>query len=436
MFTKLASLAVLGSLVAAAPSAAPAPDKVSIDNVRLIQRQNSGVNANCRSFHADVTASTEQNIDLASVIGGPPPNQQVLTQASIDQFAAGSTVMQQIGNATKIPVNGTYSIYFEYCEPKNGQSSNSSKIFQTHHGLVGNAGYWNVQLDNSPNNSFAESAAAAGWSTLSYDRLGVGQSAKPDGTNVVQISYEIAQSVAIAQALRSGNLSDVGQFGTVVGVGHSYGSNLLTGVASIAPEAFDALVLTGFTNNATMGPLGLFAFQSTIANVAYPNRFASDANDYVITPSKAVDQTGFFHYPNYTNSSLDFFTNNKGEYTLGQQNTIAVPIKLSRTNFTKPVFVVTGEYDAPYCAANCSVTSLTASSSSNSSMSSSNSTSASSNSSSTVAVTQLDTAKDLFPGVTAFDTYVVPDTAHGINYHTTAYQAYQQIINFVSGQGL
>ncbi|WVQ93484.1 hypothetical protein IAU59_000558 [Kwoniella sp. CBS 9459] len=425
MYTKLASFAVLGSLVAAAPSPAP---KIAVDNVQLVKRQD-GVNANCRSFHADVTASTESNIDLASVIGGPPPNQQVLTESSIQQFAAGSTVMQQISNATKIPVNGTYSIYFEYCEPKNGQTANSSKIFQTHHGLVGNAGYWNVQLDNSPNNSFAESAAAAGWSTLSYDRLGVGQSAKPDGTNIVQISYEIAQSAAIAQALRGGNLSDVGQFDTVVGVGHSYGSNLLTGVASVAPQAFDALVLTGFTNNATMGPLGLFAFQSTIANVAYPNRFASDANDYVITPSKAVDQTGFFHYPNYTNSSLDFFTNNKGEYTLGQQNTIAVPIQLTRNNFTKPVFVVTGQYDAPYCAANCYVTSL---SSSSSSMSNS---STSSNSTSSMA-SQLDTAKDLFPGVSAFETYVVPDTAHGINYHTTAYQAYQQIINFISGQNL
>lgn len=40
--------------------------------------------------------------------------------------------------------------------------------------------------------SFANAAAVAGWATLSYDRLGTGRSAHPDGTNVVQIGYEIA----------------------------------------------------------------------------------------------------------------------------------------------------------------------------------------------------------------------------------------------------
>jgi hypothetical protein len=69
-------------------------------------------------------------------------------------------------------------------------------------------------------NSFAESAAAQGWSTLSYDRLGVGRSAHPDGIDVVQINYEIAQAAAINAALRAGKLSDLGSFKKIVGVGH------------------------------------------------------------------------------------------------------------------------------------------------------------------------------------------------------------------------
>jgi hypothetical protein len=69
--------------------------------------------------------------------------------------------------------------------------------------------------------SFAESAAAAGWATLSYDRLGVGRSAHPDGTQVVQIPYEIAQSTAIAKSLRDGSFGNgVPGFNKVVGVGH------------------------------------------------------------------------------------------------------------------------------------------------------------------------------------------------------------------------
>lgn len=40
--------------------------------------------------------------------------------------------------------SGTYSMYFEYCEPKNGDKKG---VFQTHHGIVGNAAYWNVIVE-------------------------------------------------------------------------------------------------------------------------------------------------------------------------------------------------------------------------------------------------------------------------------------------------
>jgi hypothetical protein len=73
-----------------------------------------------------------------------PASQQALVQGSIDQYAAGSTVMSQIMAAPMTNVSGTYSMFFEYCQPKSG---NPAGVFQTHHGLVGNAGYWNVHLE-------------------------------------------------------------------------------------------------------------------------------------------------------------------------------------------------------------------------------------------------------------------------------------------------
>ena len=66
-------------------------------------------------------------------------------QGSIDQYMAGSTVMDQIMAAPPLNVSGTYSMYFEYCQPKSGSPKG---VFQTHHGLVGNAGYWNVLLES------------------------------------------------------------------------------------------------------------------------------------------------------------------------------------------------------------------------------------------------------------------------------------------------
>jgi hypothetical protein len=65
-------------------------------------------------------------------------------QAQIDQAKAGSTVMADIMAAPKQTQSGTYSMYFEYCEPKNGQKKG---VFQTHHGIVGNAAYWNVLVE-------------------------------------------------------------------------------------------------------------------------------------------------------------------------------------------------------------------------------------------------------------------------------------------------
>jgi hypothetical protein len=88
--------------------------------------------------------------------------------------------------------------------------------------------------------------------TLSYDRLGVGRSDHPDGIQTVQSAFETAQLVQIASKLRDGSLGNgVPAFSKVVGLGHSYGSNLLAGVASSSGDAFDQYILTGFSANGT-----------------------------------------------------------------------------------------------------------------------------------------------------------------------------------------
>ncbi|OCF75053.1 hypothetical protein I204_03901 [Kwoniella mangroviensis CBS 8886] len=365
--------------------------------------------AECRSFYADVYAETNSNIDSKSVIGEPPENQQALTEQIISYFAAGSTLPSRIFAAPTVEVKDTYQLWFEYCQPKSGVVKG---IYQAHYGLVGNAGYWNVQADDYKTYSFAENAAANGWAALSYDRLGVGRSAHPDGTNTVQMPFEIQQSISIASAFREGKLGDIGKFETIIGIGHSYGPALLTGVSALSPSTFDAIVLTGFSNNVTEGPLGLSSFQSTIASVAYPERFAGYPNDYVITPSQTNDQIEFFHYPNYTQEALDSFTSGKGELPLGQQYSVEFPFTLNRENYTHPVLVITGEKDGVFCSADCYITSLDP------------------------PATQLDTTKVMFPSVNNFQTVVINDTAHGINSHKTAKEAYKRIFEFVDGLSL
>lgn len=118
--------------------------------------------ANCTSFMANVYANAT-NTNLMSVIGGTPANQQAFVQANIELEMAGSTVMEQIMMANKTMVNGSYPMYFEYCEPLTGKPD---KVFQTIHGIVGNAAYWNVVIDGNTSMSFAESAAQQGWVSM------------------------------------------------------------------------------------------------------------------------------------------------------------------------------------------------------------------------------------------------------------------------------
>lgn len=121
----------------------------------------------------------------------------------------------------------------------------------------------------------------------------MGNSSKPEGIQIAQAGIEVGIAIEIANMLRNGSFG-LGQFDNVVGVGHSFGSIQLVGAAYQAPDAFDALILTGFSANGTIGPVGLSNFGSTIASVAYPERFGNlTDNSYVITGTQSNDQLGF-----------------------------------------------------------------------------------------------------------------------------------------------
>lgn len=85
---------------------------------------------------------------------------------------------------------------------------------------------------------------------------------------------------------------------------------------------------------------------------------------------------------------------NVGSFSSFSLDSIGYPFSLSREKFSHPVFIITGDRDAPFCAGNCSANSADP------------------------GVTQLDGGRKLFPSVKSqdFDTHVIPDTGHGINF--------------------
>jgi pimeloyl-ACP methyl ester carboxylesterase len=80
--------------------------------------------------------------------------------------------------------------------------------------------YWSIGGSGSKYN-YVEAALKAGHAILTYDRLGVGKSDKPNGIKEVQTPTQVEITTELVKYLRG---KPNGQtFGRVIGIGHSFG---------------------------------------------------------------------------------------------------------------------------------------------------------------------------------------------------------------------
>jgi pimeloyl-ACP methyl ester carboxylesterase len=111
--------------------------------------------------------------------------------------------------------------------------------FLTHGGTTDHT-YWNFASDYS----YVDAAAARGYATFSYDRLGTGRSQHPDPIQAVQVATQVELAHALISGLKAGSYGGV-TFGSAIGVGHSLESALTQGIAAKHPGDFTSLALTG-----------------------------------------------------------------------------------------------------------------------------------------------------------------------------------------------
>lgn len=107
-----------------------------------------------------------------------------------------------------------------------------------------------------------------GYPTLSIDRLGAGESDRPDPINIVQASLQTNINHVIVQMLRSGTVPNTGdiKFEKVIFVGGSYGSILGNVQALQYPDDVDSYILTAYTSNYTL-LVGIFSFSYIITKL-------------------------------------------------------------------------------------------------------------------------------------------------------------------------
>ena len=317
------------------PSGVKAPTSVGLSD--SVAHVSAGGSAVCVSGTVKVQATSTKNIKWNFDI---PANQSEATQALVSQWSPGANFLKSIlGGYQK--VGGTYNIGATICAPKTSPTSKKLKWQVLTHGIGYDRRYWDLTSDYS----YVDVAAEAGYATLFYDRLGVGESSHEDldPINTIQSPLEVEVLESLITLLRKGSLG-IKDFtvAEVVGVGHSFGSALTQALTAIHPTSLNAAVLTGFSVNAS----GMAAFSlgqnAQIASLSVPQRFANFSNGYLTVSSGVGNQVAFLHSPGVAPDMQALADYVKNTVTFGEFFTAGLGVGPA-SNFTGPVAFAAGK---------------------------------------------------------------------------------------------
>ena len=136
--------------------------------------------------------------------------------------------------------------------------------------------YWDLSYNNF-NYSYVNYATdTAKYCTLSFDRLGIGNSSHGEVLNEIQAALEIEALHQLTLMLRNGTFPGVSRaFSKVVHVGHSFGSAQTYNLVNMYPDISDGIVLTGFSMNSSFTSSFLSGGNFVLASQNQPLRFGN-----------------------------------------------------------------------------------------------------------------------------------------------------------------
>ncbi|RMZ88865.1 hypothetical protein DV736_g3904, partial [Chaetothyriales sp. CBS 134916] len=354
-----------------------------------------GGQALCISGTLDITASANN-----TRINAPEPANQTMVTELVAEAVQIDTKLYTRILGDPVVISGTYSIYAQLCFPHSGINVNTVQF------LIHGGGFDHSYWDFAPGYSYVDAAAAQGYTTFAYDRLGSGLSDHPDPAQVVQYPLQVAIAHELIQKLRTGGVA-AQTFQHVVGVGHSLGSFQTYGVTAQHPNDLDAAVLTGFSTSSSGTPVAFAGLGLSIAAQNQPHRFAGLPNGYFTANAIESNQFFFFRAPGFDPALLELSEANKQLISMGEF--LGVSATLEPTQFTGPIDVVNGANDLPNCHGNCLLPYNLAAS-----------------------------VKDMYYPMASNSSswYLAPVAGHGLNLHYSASEAYEHILDFIRKNGL
>ncbi|KZT36201.1 alpha/beta-hydrolase [Sistotremastrum suecicum HHB10207 ss-3] len=350
----------------------------------------------CRTL----TIPVHVNVQVPLINIPVPANQSVVTNILQEFLTISANFVEDHITGTQT-IDAHYRIFGQLCSPHGAGSGGTLELAT--HGIGLDHTYWALGGDKSPNN-YAASAVNAGHSIFLYDRIGTGQSSKPDGIQQVQIGVQAEVAHELVQFFRNGSAHV--SFDRVVGVGHSLGSFITVAVTESHPADFDDVVLTGFAiDNLASVLIAGATIMPTIAAQVFP-RYHDLPNSYWVFGGFPNYQAIMVKFPFYIQALLDSSFADEGVVTLGELMTLLIPTMTTASAYTGRVLVATGAEDFAFCNGDCSQIV-------------------------TGTQTAVEAVQNLYPVASAFETFVPENTGHSINMHYDAAAAYAVIESFI-----
>ncbi|KAK5241614.1 hypothetical protein LTS06_012004, partial [Exophiala xenobiotica] len=156
------------------------PHSISASAINTSQR----THGYCKQFSIPVAATSD-----SAIYYHPRVSSNIEARAwaiYTDTWDTPQGVQTVIKNTT---TSAIFNIHAQLCVPKiSGMKQGILQIAT--HGAHYDGRYWDPELDRE-NQSYVEASLKAGYSILTYDRLGAGRSDHPDAYSVVQAPLEL-----------------------------------------------------------------------------------------------------------------------------------------------------------------------------------------------------------------------------------------------------
>lgn len=384
---------------------------VSASDVGAFEHRTNGY---CRQLDIPVTATAE------SAIYNIP---RVDSDIDAIAWAIYTDTWSTVGGSDRIIKNtttsGTFNIHAQLCIPKRDVDKKKGILQLATHGVHYDSRYWDPELDRD-NLSYVEAALKAGYSILTYDRLGVGKSDIPDAYTVVQAPLELELLHQLTLLARDGTiygLASKGQprgspFGKlskpskIVHVGHSWGSVLTSAFIAKYGPLTDGAIITGYYLGPLLGKAGMAAWNAEAPASSTPS--FDRPSGYVVCKKSGI-QTIFFAGDTktaFTEEMLEYGNALKQPAPIGEFASAYQILGLPGPEMRAPVQYFLPEFDFYVCGGDCK------------------------------GIVNKTLLEQTYPHAPVIDIKIQPNTGHAFTLHNNASAGYQVNFDFLESNGL